>query len=475
MKWFGILGLLLTLALCQRLQAQTAAVTWTTSYQTMDGWGGETWRYQPTYSVEQMSLFFSTSAGIGYDILRTNNQGCAETGPCTIAPSTMHEFTTIQNAVSLGGVSVELSLSPPANLKYSGDLYKSTIGADGSCVDTSNFSALAAFTVHWIQMMQTNGVPVTYLFPFNEPDLSDGGGHCQWNAAGIDAYIKVLGPAMASAGLSSIQIGITDNADWFSTDLVSPCLNDATCAQYVSIVSAHGYGSNGSPDGTGTGYCCAAVSAAPTAAGSRHIWMGEINGGFSFKSAVNLWNWDPSMADAMLWARNLHDYLTIANVSAYEYWELADCCQGEDGVGALNDGLSEFDGATVGKRYYVIGQWSRFVRPGWVRIGATANPAPGVYLTAFNQPSSGEFAIIAINNGSNAAVTFSLSGFPTSPSSVTPWTTSGSLNLAQQPNVSVNQASFTYTLPASSVTSFVGKSPATEEPRAPTELTAVVH
>jgi glucuronoarabinoxylan endo-1,4-beta-xylanase len=50
--------------------------------------------------------------------------------------------------------------------------------------------------------------------------------------------------------------------------------------------------------------------------------------------------------------------------------------------------------------------------------------------------------------------TFSLNGFSTN--AVTPWITSASLSLAAQAPVSVSGSSFTYTLPASSVTTFYG-------------------
>ena len=95
------------------------------------------------------------------------------------------------------------------------------------------------------------------------------------------------------------------------------------------------------------------------------------------------------------------------------------------------------------------------MRPGWVRIGVTANPQSGVYVTAFKNASTGDFAIVAINqNGSGTAQTVNLSGF-TAPS-VVPWVTSASLNLAAQSSVTISGGAFSYTLPADSVTTFAG-------------------
>jgi glucuronoarabinoxylan endo-1,4-beta-xylanase len=478
MKWFGILGFLLSLALSQRLQAQTATVTWGTTHQTMDGFGGSTWLYQPVYTAGQLNLFFSHTAGIGYQIVRTSNDGCYinyNTTACPVATSSMPELQTVANAV-LDGATVELTIAPPANLKYSGNFNNTSVGADGSCVGTSNFSALATFTVDWIEMMSANGAPVTYLFPFNEPNLNQSQiGACEWSAEGIDAYVKVLGPALASAGLGSIKIGIADVSTWFSPDLVSTCLNDSSCGQYVSIVSGHGYGQSGAPDGftPQTGYCCNTASAAPSAASGKHIWMNEINGGHTYNSTIGLWVWDPSMADALVWARNIHDYLTVANVSGYEYWELADCCYPGEGTGPSNDGLTEQNGTTLSARYWVIGNWSKFIQPGWVRIDSTNNPQTGVYVTAFKNPAGTSYSIVALNSNSSAtSQTFDLNGFSTT-ASVTPYsTTSSSAGLVELSSVAVSSSAFTYTLPAFSVTSFVGStaSASAKGPAPPTGL-----
>jgi glucuronoarabinoxylan endo-1,4-beta-xylanase len=131
----------------------------------------------------------------------------------------------------------------------------------------------------------------------------------------------------------------------------------------------------------------------------------------------------------------------------------------------------------IPQRFYAVGNWAKFVRPGWVRIDATANPAPGIYITAFKETSSGKFAIVAINqNSSPANVDFSLSGF-LSLTSVTPTLTSANVNLVDQANANVSSDAFTYLLPATSVVTFHGtaSSSASKAPAPPTNLTVSVH
>jgi len=123
---------------------------------------------------------------------------------------------------------------------------------------------------------------------------------------------------------------------------------------------------------------------------------------------------------------------------------------------------------------YTIGNFSKFIRPGWVRIGATANPVGGVYVSAYKDPSSGNFAIVAINqNGTAVPLNFVLNGFAAA--SVTPWVTSASLDLAQQPSISAGGGALSGTLLASSVTTFVSKLSSAVALAPPTNLNAIVH
>ena len=74
------------------------------------------------------------------------------------------------------------------------------------------------------------------------------------------------------------------------------------------------------------------------------------------------------------------------------------------------------------KRLFALGNFSKFVRPGWVRIDTTGSKS-GVYgLTAFKNPSTGDFALVVINSsGASMNVKLALSG--ATATSVTPYQT----------------------------------------------------
>lgn len=111
---------------------------------------------------------------------------------------------------------------------------------------------------------------------------------------------------------------------------------------------------------------------------------------------------------------------------------------------------------TVAQRAYMLGQYAHFVRPGYRRISATHLPGPQVSVSAYEDQTTNTLVIIATNYGSSALTQeFTIENAPQFPE-LTLWITSASLSLAQQANVVVTSNSFSYTLPAQSITTFVG-------------------
>jgi glucuronoarabinoxylan endo-1,4-beta-xylanase len=120
-----------------------------------------------------------------------------------------------------------------------------------------------------------------------------------------------------------------------------------------------------------------------------------------------------------------------------------------------NEGLTDNTGVNIPKRTYAIGNFSKFVHPGWTRVDVTNSTR--LLVSAYKGPSGGE-SIVVVNRGSavnNQAFTVGA----TMGSSVVPWITSSTQNLQAQMPVSVSSGSFTYTIPANSVVSFASSTP----------------
>jgi glucuronoarabinoxylan endo-1,4-beta-xylanase len=450
-KMKSLLLAFVVLTVTSSLLAQSATVTWTTTFQTMDGWGASTGYNERNTNLTpaQADCFFSVTTGscitgnIGLEYIRIQDN--------TI-PASAPDLPTLLLAVARGT--------------------KVFLSFNGTELDSGSYASQAAYMVAKTQFFISQGVPIATISPMNEPVNSG------TSAAALDTFIaSYLQPALTAAGLS-IPITLGEGVEWFTTDYVTPCMNDTNCKPFVTTVAGHDYGT-GSVDGfgfVGTEQCCSTYTPPPSSAAGKKVWMTEVQGGFNGPCASDSGSstFDSSMADALVWAHNIHDFLTVAGGSSWQYWNLA--AETSHGLPDCNDGLTSSSYVPT-QRYYAVGNWSKFVRNGWVRIDATASPASGIYVSAFKDTSSGNFAIVAINqNSSPSTVAFSLAAFP-SVTSVTPTVTSASINLVDQVNATVSGGAFSFSLPATSVTTFRGTASATSPtiPLPPTNLTESVH
>jgi hypothetical protein len=110
---------------------------------------------------------------------------------------------------------------------------------------------------------------------------------------------------------------------------------------------------------------------------------------------------------------------------------------------------------TASGRLWAFANYSRYIHPGAVRIAATSSNS-GVDISAFKN-TDGTVAIVALNTGTSAdPVTYSLSGTGTpNGAAVTPWLTNSTSNVAAQPALSVSGGSFTASIPARSLVTYV--------------------
>jgi hypothetical protein len=147
----------------------------------------------------------------------------------------------------------------------------------------------------------------------------------------------------------------------------------------------------------------------------------------------------------------IHCLLSSANISAY-IWS-----DGVAPLAAFNIFALVCKGNIPHKFMYVLGNYSRFVRPGYFRIDAEGSTA-NIHATAFKDLSTGKFVIVVINTDSTAAdVDVNFNDFIAD--TVTPWITSDQKNLEKGEVIQAG-SSFTATVAGLSATSFCGVGPA---------------
>ena len=135
-------------------------------------------------------------------------------------------------------------------------------------------------------------------------------------------------------------------------DFIIPILSDAATSALLGVVGVHQYEFGKS---NATSYTPPTLTNS-LAAGKR-IWMTE------FSTAA--WAGDTSITDGLLVARLVHMDLVVGQWSAFNYWW----------AWGTGNGCLALTSGTQPKRLYALGQYSRFVRPDWIRVDAVANPA----------------------------------------------------------------------------------------------------
>jgi glucuronoarabinoxylan endo-1,4-beta-xylanase len=393
--------------------AQSCVVDGSEVYQRIDGFGASSAFSGKTWSQSQANVFFSTNrtvfvTGIGLSLLRNQIQ------PGGYA--TASEIGLMKMAQADGARVWSTPWTPQPS-------FKDNNSQDGGNFVSANNQAYASQLAGYVaNMQQANGVHVYALSIQNEPDATVDYASCHWSAQQFHDFVPYLYNALAASNVSSTQIMLPESQNWNDPQgLAATAMNDPSVAADVGIIADHDYGGGSGPQ---PGY------------GKTH-WETEVS---TFDP------YDGSITNAMYWARQFHLFMTSAQVNAYHYWWLV-------ASGTDNEGLTDQNG-NAAKRMYALGNFSRFVRPGYYRIGA-ANTGSAALISAYQYPNSGDIAIVAINTGTASInQTFTLTNLPV-PASMTPWITSGSLSLANQTDVTITNSSFTYTLPAMSVVTFV--------------------
>jgi O-glycosyl hydrolase len=191
-------------------------------------------------------------------------------------------------------------------------------------------------------------------------------------------------------------------------------------------------------------------------------WPDGVNGGQKDREI-----WQTEMSGVMHWPEQgpstdinngvavagwIHSALTVGEASAWLYWWYQALYQDD------NEGLAKLkSGGTTAKRYYTMGNYSKFVRPGYVAVDVTGNSDANVLLSAYKDPTGGTVVVVAINKGSAAAeVPITIAG-GTAPTSCTPTVTSASDNLKDGTAVSVAAGVLTASLASKTVTTYVCK------------------
>jgi glucuronoarabinoxylan endo-1,4-beta-xylanase len=410
--------------------AQMATVDFSKTYQTIRGFGGsEAW--MPQFSSALANALYGTGSGqLGLTILRLRIDPSSTTG----GANWNTELANAREASALGATIIATPWTPPAAWKSSNSTVEGTL-------NPSEYGAFAEYLNLFTSYLASGGVTLYAISMQNEPDANVTYESCVWTGATMDTWVA------NHASVLTTKLMMPESES-FTTSFSDPALDDPNAVNNISIIAGHLYGATPS-------YYTNAENK------GKEVWETEH---YLTPSGSQ-----PAIGDAIAAAKEIHNSMTVGYYNAYLWWWVADW---NPGSGVTNYGLVDTNNKPT-YYGYALAQFSKFVRPGSVRVNATASPSSGVFVSAYRGSSSS--AIVAINsNGSATSLPVMIQSL--SVGSVTPYETTSSGGLLQQSAVPVTNGSFTYTLPAQSIVTFVTSgssvSNCTSVPAEPAGLTA---
>lgn len=433
--------------------ATTATVNGSTTYQPIDGFGfSEHFGRAAVMNGSQglpaakqreiLDLLLNRTTGAGLSILRLGiDSGIQPTDPG--GPNATPKY--VWDGIDKGQVWLAKEAKAYGVNRFYADAwtapgYMKTNGTDANggtlcglagatCASGDWRRAYANFLVQYARFYAQEGIGVTDLGFTNEPDWTATYDSMRLTPAQAVEFTKVFGPIANAAGY---KVACCDSFGWNQQKAYTSAIEaDATARNLVATHTGHTYAS-------------AVDGPLPT---SRRTWMSE----WSPNGTTWNENWDDGSGyDGFTVASAVHDALTKGNTSGYVYWYGAS-------LGATR-GLIQLDGADyhVSKRLWALAGYSRFIRPGAVRIGATT-PDTNLRLSAFRN-TDGTLTVVALNAGTSAQqVSYSLQNTGVGTGTATPYLTNGANSMARQPAVAVSGGALSASVPARSVVTYVIK------------------
>ena len=424
----------------------TCIVNWKSEKQVIDGFGGSGAFHQsanlmayPEKERNQiLDLLFSQKNGIGLSIVRNIIGDGGDWGKPTDGPTSSIEpqegvwnwtgdedqIWLMNEAKKRGCVKfVSTVWSPPAWMKTNNSVIK------GGELRPDKYQSFADYLANYVRgYKEHHQIDIHAISLANEPGFAAPYSSCLWTGPQFKDFIKNYLTPTLKRDKGAVKVIMPEDMN-FTESYAIDTLTDPQAGQGVDIIGSHAYDFKAIPFPYAKSW-------------NKSIWQTEVsNIGFN----------DGSINDGLKYAKLLHDHLTITEVNAWLFWWLVAYKEGETLV-HLNTDLKTFQ---TFKRLYTIGNYSRFVRPGYVRINTDSNPVADVFVTAYKDTDSEKFAIVAINNGDREqTIGLNLNGFPKF-KAIVPYRTSAKENLAKLEKIPVSKNLFYAPLIPKSVTTFI--------------------
>lgn len=386
-------------------------------------WWANRMGYSEKLANDAADLFFNSEKGIGYNIMRYNIGGGDDpthhhiTRTDSMIPGWMkwdeekqefvYDYEADKNQLNVLCKAIEaagedayvevFSNSPPYFMCVSGCSSGSVDPKTNNLKDDC-YEAFAEYMAHVSWYMQNKmGIKVSSVAAMNEPNIT-----C-WNAFSekqegchFDAgekqnrILQAIAKAFDEKGMGHVEVTASDETSTDLALLAYQLYYDET-RKVIDRISSHSYGESRM-----------AELGELMKADGRNIWMSEVDGG-------HVAGEDAGEMGAALWlSKKVIRDMNGLSPSGWVIWLVIDHHISKDGyMGNKDNGMPDINKGYWGlavadhdkqeiiltQKYYAMGQFSRYIRPGDTIIHCNNEDV----LAAYNQ-ETGKIVVVAVND-----------------------------------------------------------------------------
>ncbi|AWW33300.1 xylanase [Echinicola strongylocentroti] len=305
--------------------------------------------------------------------------------------------------------------SPPVYMTKNGKAYAN----DGNPnLSEDRFDDFGNYLANVITGLEEKGLSVDYVSPVNEPqwDWSDAGQEgTPFLNSDIAGIVRSLDASLTASGLSTkIDIAEAGKINYLYENSDKPQRGSQIAAffgdeseDFIGHLDHVGQAISGHSYFTTSPFTSAVqqrknLQRAISEVDDLEFWMSEYcilgnNGG-----EINGSGKDLGIDPALYMARVIHNDLVIANASAWHWWLAISPYDYKDGLIYIDKNKEDGD-FEDSKMLWALGNYSRFIRPGFQRKGVVLDgdelQSANFLVSAFSSPEADEMVYVIVNSG----------------------------------------------------------------------------
>lgn len=256
---------------------------------------------------------------------------------------------------------------------------------DGSTSNLApeNYRAHVEYVLDVVEHFKNEGYPVKFVSPINEPQWEWTGGQegCHFSPSEVVAFLNTFLDVMEERNIEGVELSAPELGEWGNTSFqyLNAIYNDERLREELPALDIHSYWSDAS---------------------AKTAFLNWLNNKNLNNMTLRMSEWcemvngrNTKMESALVLAETVHTDLTKLNVVSWQYWIAVSCYDYRDGLLYVN--LLDMN-VIKPKRLWAMGNFSRFIRPGFTRIEASTSAYDVLTSSYTGTDEEGEESIVTV-------------------------------------------------------------------------------